>query len=130
MPHLAAPPAHGLSCSSPLIMMTCHDSFDFARKRILRSVLINCIAPTTILIYTLLSSKVDMDSSTSNSHSRSTRTRPLKTPVLGVGDVLGAGDSYLVTDMLPVDLAESAFERLKKEVKWQTMQHRGTSSIF
>ena len=54
-----------------------------------------------------------------------TRNRVPKTPVLGVGDELGAGDSYLVTDLLPPELAEVAFERLKTEVKWQTMFHRG-----
>ncbi|PPQ69001.1 hypothetical protein CVT26_001935 [Gymnopilus dilepis] len=54
-----------------------------------------------------------------------TRNRVPKTPVLGVGDELGAGDSYLVTDLLPPELADVAFERLKTEVKWQTMFHRG-----
>ncbi|KAF8152202.1 hypothetical protein B0H34DRAFT_663529 [Crassisporium funariophilum] len=53
------------------------------------------------------------------------RHRPKGAPVLGVGDLLGAGDSYLVTDMLPPDLAEVAFEKMKTEVRWQTMHHRG-----
>lgn len=48
-----------------------------------------------------------------------------RTPVLGVGDVLGAGDSYLVTNMLPPELADVAFERMKTEVDWRTMHHRG-----
>lgn len=44
---------------------------------------------------------------------------------LGVGDVLGAGDSYLVADVLPPDLSDIAFAKLKEEVKWNTMFHRG-----
>ncbi|KAF8966768.1 hypothetical protein BDZ97DRAFT_600839 [Flammula alnicola] len=48
-----------------------------------------------------------------------------RAPVLGVGDVLGAGDSYLVTDFLPPELADVAFEKMQAEVKWQTMHHRG-----
>lgn len=46
-------------------------------------------------------------------------------PILGVGDPMGAGDSYLVADVLPGDLAEVAFEKLRTEVKWNTMYHRG-----
>jgi hypothetical protein len=51
-------------------------------------------------------------------------------PTLGVGDVLGAGDSYLVLDLLPEDLAEVAFEKLKSEVKWDTMYHRGVCLVL
>ncbi|KAJ3508148.1 hypothetical protein NLJ89_g5915 [Agrocybe chaxingu] len=61
----------------------------------------------------------------SNTPRQTPRQRPPRTPILGVGDVLGAGDSYLVTDILPPKLAEVAFEKLKTEVKWQTMYHRG-----
>ncbi|KAF8063264.1 hypothetical protein FPV67DRAFT_1782788 [Lyophyllum atratum] len=50
---------------------------------------------------------------------------PPRGPELGVGDALGAGDSYLVADVLPADLAGDAFERLREEVKWNTMHHRG-----
>ncbi|KAG5719166.1 Alpha-ketoglutarate-dependent dioxygenase alkB like protein [Termitomyces sp. T112] len=46
-------------------------------------------------------------------------------PILGVGDPLGAGDSYLVADVLPQELAESAFENMRAEVKWNVMHHRG-----
>jgi hypothetical protein len=46
--------------------------------------------------------------------------------ILGVGDELGAGDSYLVPDLLPAELAATAFGKLKQEVQWQTMYHRGT----
>lgn len=59
---------------------------------------------------------------------RSKRAR--RAPVLGVGDSLGAGDSYLITDLLPPDLADVAFGRLKAEVQWQTMYHRGKSLTF
>ncbi|KAL2920199.1 hypothetical protein HK105_200266 [Polyrhizophydium stewartii] len=37
----------------------------------------------------------------------------------------GAGDSFVVEDALPADLAASAFDALKAEVDWQVMQHRG-----
>jgi hypothetical protein len=49
--------------------------------------------------------------------------------VLGVGDELGARDSYLVADLLPAELAATAFAKLKVEVQWQTMYHRGTSAF-
>lgn len=61
---------------------------------------------------------------------RPSRQRIPCAPVLGVGDPLGAGDSYLVTDMLPPELADVAFERLKTEVQWQTMYHRGKISHY
>ncbi|KAJ7273586.1 hypothetical protein B0H12DRAFT_1090096 [Mycena haematopus] len=44
---------------------------------------------------------------------------------LGAGDALGAGDSYLTLDVLPAELAADAFERLRDEVKWDVMHHRG-----
>lgn len=37
----------------------------------------------------------------------------------------GEGDTYLVLNILPEDLLESAFENLKKEVQWNTMSHLG-----
>jgi hypothetical protein len=49
---------------------------------------------------------------------------------LGVGDVLGTGDSYLVGGILPNELADVAFEKMKAEVKWDTMHHRGEVNIF
>ena len=51
------------------------------------------------------------------------RKKVLKT--LGPGDVLDEGDTELVLDFLPDDLANTAFERMRAEVKWQTMFHRG-----
>ena len=46
-------------------------------------------------------------------------------PVLGVGDEIGEGDTYLVENILPPELADVAFENLKKEVAWNVMHHRG-----
>jgi hypothetical protein len=48
-----------------------------------------------------------------------------KPPVMGEGDSLGAGDSHLVLDILPSELAEGAFEKMRTEVAWNTMHHRG-----
>ncbi|KAI0072333.1 hypothetical protein K474DRAFT_1727997 [Panus rudis PR-1116 ss-1] len=48
-----------------------------------------------------------------------------KAPILGPGDRIGEGDCELVLDILPPDLADVAFDRLRKEVQWQTMHHRG-----
>ena len=42
------------------------------------------------------------------------------------GDRMGEGDTELILDILPPDLADEAFELLKEEVKWSTMAHRGT----
>ena len=44
---------------------------------------------------------------------------------LGPGDVIAEGDTYILHGFLPPDLAEVAFENLRKEVKWNTMMHRG-----
>ncbi|KAJ7591635.1 hypothetical protein C8J56DRAFT_936041 [Mycena floridula] len=48
---------------------------------------------------------------------------PPKTPV----DLrnLGAGDSYLVEQVLTMDLAATAFATLRDEVQWHNMYHRG-----
>jgi hypothetical protein len=48
-----------------------------------------------------------------------------KVPILQAGDKLGAGDSHLVMDVLPKDLADGAFDKMKEEVAWNTMHHRG-----
>jgi hypothetical protein len=45
-------------------------------------------------------------------------------PVLGVGDKIGEGDTYLVENVLPPELAEVMFEKLMKEVTWNVMHHR------
>ena len=46
-------------------------------------------------------------------------------PVLGVGDQIGEGDTYLVDNILPPELADVAFENVRKEVAWNVMHHRG-----
>ena len=46
-------------------------------------------------------------------------------PVVGAGDRIGEGDTYLVENVLPPELAEVAFEDLMKEVAWNVMHHRG-----
>ncbi|KAF7338399.1 DNA oxidative demethylase ALKBH2 [Mycena venus] len=44
---------------------------------------------------------------------------------LGAGDALGTGDSYLTLNVVPQELADVAFDRLRDEVKWDVMHHRG-----
>ncbi|KAL1742726.1 hypothetical protein HDZ31DRAFT_83932 [Schizophyllum fasciatum] len=47
-------------------------------------------------------------------------------PLLGAEDVLGEGDTRLVLDLLPDELrGDSIFARLREEVAWETMCHRG-----
>ncbi|KAJ7443006.1 hypothetical protein FB451DRAFT_1296545 [Mycena latifolia] len=45
--------------------------------------------------------------------------------VLGAGDALGTGDSYFALNVVPPELADVAFERMREEVKWDVMHHRG-----
>lgn len=70
---------------------------------------------------------------------RPARTRvpkPVVQPALGPGDSIGAGDSSIVLDVLrdlKVDgqnLADVAFERMRREVKWGVMQHRGEYYVY
>ena len=58
------------------------------------------------------------------------RPRNAPPPSLGVGDRIGEGDSGLVLDILPPDLAEVAFENMRKEVAWNVMYHRGMFSAY
>ena len=44
---------------------------------------------------------------------------------LAPGKTIGEGDSYVHYDFLPTELADKAFDNLKKEVKWNIMMHRG-----
>ncbi|KAI9712225.1 MAG: hypothetical protein M1812_006960 [Candelaria pacifica] len=44
---------------------------------------------------------------------------------LGPSDKIGEGDSRIVEDFLPSSLADSVFERVKMEVQWNTMSHKG-----
>jgi hypothetical protein len=53
------------------------------------------------------------------------RSSKASVPVLGVGDKIGEGDTYLVENVLPPELADVAFENLMKEVAWNVMHHRG-----
>ncbi|KAA8892838.1 hypothetical protein FN846DRAFT_981614 [Sphaerosporella brunnea] len=46
-------------------------------------------------------------------------------PVLGDGDRLGEGDSFIINNILPSGFAETAFEKLKTEISWRSMFHRG-----
>ena len=52
------------------------------------------------------------------------------TPITTVDDTnnLGEGDSHLVLDLLPED--ENWMERLKQEVQFRVMLHRGAADIF
>ena len=52
----------------------------------------------------------------------SSRKSRVSVPVLGVGDKIGGGDTYVVENVLPPELAEFAFENL--------MKSRGTSCII
>ena len=47
-------------------------------------------------------------------------------PVLSAGDKIGEGDSYLVENVLPPELAEVVLEKLMNEVAWNVMHHRGS----
>ncbi|KZF18937.1 hypothetical protein L228DRAFT_215545, partial [Xylona heveae TC161] len=38
---------------------------------------------------------------------------------------IGEGDSEILRDFLPAEVLDGAFDSIKSEVKWQTMQHRG-----
>jgi len=66
--------------------------------------------------------------STTSDHALNTsepRRSKVSVPILGAGDRIGEGDTYLVENVLPPELAEVAFEKLFKEVAWNVMHHRG-----
>ena len=50
--------------------------------------------------------------------------KPLPTPET---TSYGQGDTYLVENMLPADIAKDAFDDLRREVDWQRMYHQGES---
>ena len=50
--------------------------------------------------------------------------KPLPTPET---TSYGQGDTYLVENMLPADIAKEAFDNLRQEVDWQRMYHQGES---
>lgn len=58
------------------------------------------------------------------------RSSKTSAAVLGIGDKIGEGDSYLVEDVLPPELAEVVFEKLMKEVAWNIMHHRGSLALL
>lgn len=58
------------------------------------------------------------------------RPRNAPPPSPGVGDRVGEGDCGLVLEVLPPDLAEVAFENMRKEVAWNVMYHRGMSGAY
>lgn len=58
------------------------------------------------------------------------RSSKVSVPVLGVGDKIGEGDTYLVENVLPPELADVAFENLMKEVAWNVMHHRGALALI
>ena len=43
---------------------------------------------------------------------------------MGPSDAIGSGDSKIMIDVLDLEAANAAFDKLKKEVKWQNMHHR------
>ncbi|KAL9600486.1 MAG: hypothetical protein Q9219_003137 [cf. Caloplaca sp. 3 TL-2023] len=49
---------------------------------------------------------------------------PANSRTLGPQDAIGAGDSRIIHDFLNPELADEAFQQLKAEVRWQTMNHR------
>lgn len=65
------------------------------------------------------------DASSSILATSSLRSSKVVVPVLGVGDQIAEGDTYLVESVLPPELADVAFESLRKEVAWNVMHHRG-----
>ena len=68
--------------------------------------------------------KMSQDSGSSQVHSPPSQSRD------PIGkERYGAGDTYLVQGVLPQQELEGAFERLREEVQWCTMSHRGTSGI-
>ena len=49
---------------------------------------------------------------------------------MGPGDAIGEGDSFVLYDFLPRELADTAFERIIGEVKWNKMMHRGKHTLL
>lgn len=66
---------------------------------------------------------------TTIAHDISLRRSPNEKPAVDVpGEKLGEGDVQVIFDFLPSDIADIAFERLRTEVTWNVMYHRGTST--
>jgi hypothetical protein len=62
---------------------------------------------------------------TSHNDIASTKPRKHVGAFVGEHDSIGEGDTELVLDILPSDLADTAFEKLREEVQWHIMKHRG-----
>ena len=45
--------------------------------------------------------------------------------MLGPKDHIGEGDSKIITEALSPSLSSDVFNKIKEEVTWQTMHHRG-----
>lgn len=75
-----------------------------------------------------VSSTSDQDSSNSDTKVPSSEPKPTtmaeESPSV-VSEPMCAGDTTIITNVLPPDLAEVAFERLLHEVSWATMSHLG-----
>ena len=56
-----------------------------------------------------------------------THLQLIKTPPTPESPRYGQGDTYLVGDILPADIAKDAFNNLRREVDWQHMYHQGES---
>jgi len=57
--------------------------------------------------------------------SRTPRAAKSKAPTLRPGDCIGAGDTRLIPDVLPEEFSKIVFTKLRDEVKWDVMHHRG-----
>ncbi|KAK7452775.1 hypothetical protein VKT23_012178 [Stygiomarasmius scandens] len=57
--------------------------------------------------------------------SRTPRAAKSKAPTLGPRDCIGAGDTHLIPDVLPEEFSKIVFTKLRDEVKWDVMHHRG-----
>ncbi len=65
----------------------------------------------------------------SNPETFAHRSSKVSVPVLGAGDKIGEGDTYLIENVLPRELAEVAFEKLMKEVAWNVMHHASSRFV-
>jgi hypothetical protein len=64
-------------------------------------------------------------STTATTRPSKSATKPLHTT--DPQEPLGAGDSRVVDNLLPAELAGNAYEKLVEEVEWIRMMHRGMS---
>jgi len=91
-------------------------------------VLLKCNKVTVLLgaIFTIMTTAINSTPETVP-HRSSKASVPA---ILGVGDKIGEGDTYLVENVLPPELAEVVFEKLMKEVAWNIMHHRGSLALL